>query len=202
MTAGSWRVAIRRRRPPQRGQASTSIANGTRWSWPQSSQRNRAAPSSTRHTPGTPATPARRTSGGRRHRRPRRPRAGRPPGARRRPDGARCARRLAGDTRARRTPSPGYRGSSSAPMPGDVYTRSRWGAHDRTSRPRATVLPRTRLQGKVGSAMLGEAERCRASSSSLARVRGRRRSRIAPPGMTRGGPDDPPRRCGVGTGHQ
>ena len=69
------------------------------------------------------------------------------------------------------------------------------GAHGRTPRSRATVLPRTRVQGKVGDAMLGEAER-RREFFITARVRGR--PRIAPPGMTRRGADDSPRRCRVG----
>ena len=58
----------------------------------------------TRRIAGTPGTRARRTAAGPPRRRPPQPRAGRLPGARRRPDGARCARRLGADTRARHIP--------------------------------------------------------------------------------------------------
>jgi hypothetical protein len=76
--------------------------NGTRCSRP----RTETAPRRprTRRTSGTPGTRARRTAAGRLRRQPPPPRPGRPPGVRRRPGGARCARRLAGDTRARHTP--------------------------------------------------------------------------------------------------
>src|SRR5262249_51337428 len=102
-----WAARSVIRRPPQLGHQArpyTKTAPGAH----ARNLRTESAPRPprTRRTAGTPETRARRTGAGR-HRRPLPPpRAGISPDARRSPDAAPCARRLAVDTRAPYTPCP------------------------------------------------------------------------------------------------
>ena len=175
MTPGSWMVAIRRIRLPQRGHPRT------------------------RRTSRTPGTPAPRTAAGRPPRRPPPPRTGRTPSARESPDGARCARRRAGDTRALHTPplwvprAPGcanaHRWIRLVPGSGcDPSCHARdgeavWSRRGEGSRVMASAVPPRRPSAGRG----GDRQLARAHDAVAAPRRSSRRPCAARPGATRSG---------------